>query len=288
MSHFIITPAEMYEAERAVFATGRSSFALMQQAGEGVADLLQKHYPTGTIRVLCGPGGNGGDGLIAATRLASFGRSVSVFLLAPGTALRGDCRRAFDTWAGPIAPLSDAIGSREEITLDALFGGGLSRSLEGISAELAMTSRAPTISVDVPSGLDGATGQALGACFQAALTVTFAALRPAHVLSPGKQMCGRVEVLDIGVPVPEHTLCGEFAYDKEDGTLRLDDPDRLEALIGNLNPSPANRIEAMRVAAVQSGRTLVLETPDRILAKPSGEVIVSPQGYEIARAKIGL
>ncbi len=276
MSHFVIMPAEMYAAERAVFATGRSSFALMRQAGQGVANLLQKNYPDGSIRVLCGPGGNGGDGFIAATRLASFGRSVSVYILAPHQTLRGDCRKAFETWTGTVASLSEAADSREEITLDALFGGGLSRPLAGISADLAKTSNAPIISVDVPSGLDGATGEALGACFQASLTVTFAALRPAHVLSPGKQMCGQVEVLDINVPVPQHTECRERGGAEHDDVLSFQTVEGLHGLIGDSSDPPKNRIEAVRLAAVQSGRTIVLETPDRILARPSGEVIVSP------------
>jgi hydroxyethylthiazole kinase-like uncharacterized protein yjeF len=276
MTHFIITPAEMYEAERAVFAIGRSSFALMRQAGQGVADLVQKHYPEGSIRVLCGPGGNGGDGFIAASRLASFGRSVSVYLSAPHQTLRGDCAQAFKTWEGPAAPLSEAIHSGEDITLDALFGGGLSRPLSGIAAALARTSITPTISVDVPSGLDGATGEVLGVCFQASLTVTFAALRPAHVLSPGKRMCGHVEVLDIGVPVPKRTVCGELAGDKADDVLVLDDLEDLDALKRDLKQVPTNRIETMRLAAVQSGRALLLKTPDRIVAKPDGKVFVSP------------
>lgn len=266
----------MYEAERAVLASGRSSFALMRQAGDGVADVLQKHYPIGSIRVLCGTGGNGGDGFIAATRLASFGRPVSVFSMVPHTELRGDCRQAFETWAGPVSPLSDALGSSEDITLDALLGGGLSRPLEGVSVQLATTSNAPTISVDVPSGLDGATSEPLGACFQASLTVTFAALRPAHVLSPGKQMCGRVEVLDIGVPVPEHTLCREIAGETGDNVLVLNDPVDLDAWMGELGPTQSNRIDAVRLVAQHSGRIVILEAPDRILAQPTGEVFVSP------------
>lgn len=283
MAHFIITPAEMYEAERAVFATGRSSFALMRQAGQGVADLVQNHYPEGSIRVLCGPGGNGGDGFVAASRLASFGRSVSVYLLAPHQTLRGDCAQAFKAWEGPAAPLSEAVDSGEDITLDALFGGGLSRPLSGIAAALARTSVSPTISVDVPSGLDGATGEVLGVCFEASLTVTFAALRPAHVLSPGKRMCGHVEVLDIGVPVPEHTVFGELADEKGEDVLVLEDLKDLDALKRDLKQVPANRIETMRLAAARSSRAIFLKTPDTILAKPDGKVIVSPYGFAPTR-----
>lgn len=275
MSQFVITPAEMYEAERAVFATGRSSFALMRRAGQGVADLVQKHYPEGSIRVLCGPGGNGGDGFIAANRLASFGRAVSVYMAAPPQTLRGDCRKAFETWNGPVAPLSAAANSHENITLDALFGAGLSRPLGGVSADLAKAAKAPIISVDVPSGLDGTTGEALGACFQASLTVTFAALRPAHVLTPGRQLCGQVEVLDIGVPVTQHTAYRVQGGVEDDIVLSFRSIEGIDGLIGDPSDPPENRIEAVRLAAVQSGRAIVVETPDRILARPSGEVIVS-------------
>lgn len=277
MSLAIITPQEMYRAEQAVFATGRPSFSLMKQAGEGVADLVQDRFPNGKIRVLCGPGGNGGDGLVAASRLARLGRSVEVFLLGAASALRGDPLTAFAQWSGPATALADAMGSEADLTIDALFGGGLSRPLDGICAQLAQADHTPTISVDVPSGLDGLSGEPLGACFRADLTVTFAALRPAHVLSPGRCLCGQVEVIDIGVPVARHTLLRDISEAEAQSADTIIDLADLAARMDGMSAPPANRIEAARALAAREGRSLLIKTPDQILAEPSGQVSVAPQ-----------
>ncbi|MEM1397272.1 MAG: NAD(P)H-hydrate epimerase, partial [Pseudomonadota bacterium] len=197
----IITPEEMYTAEQAVFETGRASFQLMQRAGESVADLAHKSYPTGPMIVLCGPGGNGGDGFVAAARLRDLGRSVCIYLLGSADRLRGDTRRAAELWGSEIGRLSEVHQAGPGVTIDAAFGAGLSRPLAGALASLAEALRGPIVSVDVPSGLDGLTGRPRGICFKAGMTVTFAALRPAHVLSPGQAFCGRVEIVDIDVPV---------------------------------------------------------------------------------------
>ena len=274
MGHYIISPQEMYEAERAVFATGRASFSLMQQAGMAVADLLHRDYPTGTIRVLCGPGGNGGDGFVAATRLASLGRQVSVFLLGAVDALKGDPKAAAERWPGPIEDLSCALEFPADITVDALFGGGLSRSLEGTCAKLAEATHAPVVSVDVPSGLDGLTGQPLGACFHASLTVTFAALRPAHVLFPGKALCGRVEVVDIDVPVPTHSVYEEFGPNLTLETSVFDTAEECERACGGIDPVCDNDIELVRRAAGQLGCPVLINRPHRLLGRPSGSVHV--------------
>lgn len=277
MSLAIITPQEMYRAEQAVFATGRPSFSLMKQAGEGIAERVQERFPNGKIRVLCGPGGNGGDGFVAAARLARLGRCVEVFLLGSVAALRGDPLTACAQWSGPVAALATAIGSDADLTIDALFGGGLSRPLEGICAQLAQANRAPTLSVDVPSGLDGRSGEPLGACFRADLTVTFAALRPAHVLSPGRSLCGQVEVIDIGVPVARHTLLREISEAAAQSADAVIDQADLAARMDGISPPPANRIEAARALAAREGRNILIKTPDQILAEPSGKVTVAPQ-----------
>lgn len=200
MSHAILTPQEMVAAERRVIDAGTNSFELMQRAGRAVAGHLQAQFPEGIVRVLCGPGGNGGDGFVAARHLSEHGRQVEVYLLGEPEALKGDAARACAAWHGAVKPLEAACGSEAGITLDALFGGGLSRALEGAPARLS-EEEGPVVSVDVPSGLDGLTGRPLGAVFQADLTVTFAALRPGHVLVPGRALCGEVAVAGIGVPV---------------------------------------------------------------------------------------
>jgi hydroxyethylthiazole kinase-like uncharacterized protein yjeF len=200
MGRPILTPQEMRAAEQALFAAGMDSFTLMQRAGEAVAEFVHAHWPDGTIQVLCGPGGNGGDGFVAAAKLAKLWRKVEVYCAVPVADLKGDTAKAAALWEGKVGSLEDALSAPHDLVVDALYGGGLTRPLEGPAAALAeRPSR--VISVDVPSGIDGATAKPLGPCFRAEGTLTFAALRPAHVLLPGAAYCGAVMVADIGVPV---------------------------------------------------------------------------------------
>ncbi|MFN7054669.1 NAD(P)H-hydrate dehydratase [Hyphomonas sp.] len=200
MGRPILTPREMIAAEEAVIHAGTARFTLMQRAGEAAAEFLHTHWPDGRIQVLCGPGGNGGDGFIAAAQLARFWRQVDVFCTHPLSALEGDTAKAAAHWGGPVRRLEDALAQPADLVLDALYGAGLSRPLEGAPAELALRG-GRVISIDVPSGIDGYTARPLGPCFRAEGTITFAALRPAHVLLPAAAFCGGVMVADIGVPV---------------------------------------------------------------------------------------
>ncbi|PKP80769.1 MAG: bifunctional ADP-dependent NAD(P)H-hydrate dehydratase/NAD(P)H-hydrate epimerase [Alphaproteobacteria bacterium HGW-Alphaproteobacteria-18] len=200
MGRPILTPQEMLAAEQAVIDTGTERFTLMHRAGEAVAEFVHTHWPDGSIQVLCGPGGNGGDGFIAAAKLAKFWRKVEVFCTHPVSELTGDTARAASEWDGPVHKLEDALNSQPDLVLDALYGAGLTRPLEGPAAMLALRG-GRVISVDVPSGIDGYTGKPLGPAFQAEATITFAALRPAHVLLPGSAFSGPVMVADIGVPL---------------------------------------------------------------------------------------
>lgn len=200
MGRPIFTPQEMSDAETALFSTGVDSFDVMRRAGEAVAEFVHAKWPEGKIQILCGPGGNGGDGFIAAARLSRLWREVEVFCLVDRKSLTGDAAKAAAEWDDEIKPLEDALNASHDIILDALFGGGLSRALEGIPAQLAERG-GRVVSIDVPSGIDGYTAKPLGPCFRAEGTVTFAALRPAHVLLPGAAYCGGVFVADIGVPV---------------------------------------------------------------------------------------
>lgn len=200
MGRPILTPQEMLAAEQAVINAGTDRFTLMHRAGEAVAEFVHAHWPDGRIQVLCGPGGNGGDGFIAAAKLAKFWRNVEVYCTHPVSELTGDTARAASEWDGPVHKLEDALNSQPDLILDALYGAGLARPLEGPAAMLAQRG-GRVISVDVPSGIDGYTAKPLGPAFQAEATITFAALRPAHVLLPGSAFSGPVMVADIGVPL---------------------------------------------------------------------------------------
>lgn len=205
MGRPILTPQEMRTAEQEVFGAGVDSFTVMQRAGNAVSEFVHAHWPEGQIQVLCGPGGNGGDGFVAAAALAKLWRKVTVFCAVPVSELKGDVAKAAALWEGEVGTLEEALTAPHELVLDALFGGGLSRPLEGITAALAERP-ARVVSVDVPSGIDGASAKPLGPCFRAEGTLTFAALRPAHVLLPAAAYCGAVMVADIGVPVQTRAM----------------------------------------------------------------------------------
>ncbi len=203
MASEILTVAEMYAADRAAMEAGIAGTALMEAAGRAVADAVARRWRPGAVAVLCGPGNNGGDGFVAARHLRALGWDARPILLGRRDDLRGDAAWAAGTWDGPVLPPDPAHLDGADLVIDALFGAGLSRPLDGAALALvkALEGRtAPVVAVDVPSGVRGDDGAILGAAPRAALTVTFFRRKPAHLLLPGRLRCGEVEVADIGIP----------------------------------------------------------------------------------------
>jgi hydroxyethylthiazole kinase-like uncharacterized protein yjeF len=196
----LLTAAEMAEADRLTIAGGVPGMTLMEAAGRAVADAAAALAPAGPVLVVAGPGNNGGDGFVAARRLAAAGREVTVALLGDPTRLRGDAAIARDRWGGPTvaaaAPLPPAA-----LVIDALFGAGLDRAVEGRAAALvaAMNGTVPVLAVDVPSGLDADSGQPRGTAVRATATVTFFRKKPGHLLLPGRALCGELHLAQIGI-----------------------------------------------------------------------------------------
>lgn len=269
MSRPILTPDEMRAAEQAVFDTGTDSFDVMRLAGTAVAEFLHGNWPTGRIQVLCGPGGNGGDGFIAAATLKQKWRDVEVFSVGDVDALSGDVAKAAKLWGGPVRPLGEALEVPHEITLDALFGGGLSRPLEGEAAALAGRPGL-VVSVDVPSGLAGLTGVPMGPCFRAAATMTFAALRPAHVLQPGASFCGNVAVADIRVPIETNVredspaLWGRM-MPRPGGESHKHTRGHLAVVSGGMAQTGAARLAARAGLRAGAGLVTVLSPPSAMM-----------------------
>lgn len=201
MSREIITVAQMRAIDDGAARAGVSTRTLMENAGRAVAHAVAARFSPRPTAVLCGPGNNGGDGWVAARALASMGWPVWVETLAPREALRGDAADAAAAWSGEVYAVG-AGTAIAELFIDALFGAGLSRGLDGDCARLANTLPAErVVAVDLPSGIDADTGKPLGvAHFHAALTVTFVRKKPAHILFPGRGFCGEVVVADIGIP----------------------------------------------------------------------------------------
>ena len=198
----ILTTAEMERADRLTIAAGTPGFALMMSAGQAVAEAAMDLAEEGPILVVAGPGNNGGDGFVAAAELAARGREVSVILLCERDSLQGDAASAARGWKYPVLPFNSHAIGRPALIIDALFGAGLDRAVQGEPIEMIEAinaNGAPILAVDLPSGINGTTGAVMGVAVRATETVTFFRRKPAHLLLPGRIHCGRVRVADIGI-----------------------------------------------------------------------------------------
>ncbi len=213
----ILSIEAMREVDRvAIEELGVPGVVLMENAALGVVDAALAEAPDAESAVVfCGPGNNGGDGLAIARHLAVRGLRVVAVLATGGREYSGDARVQYEiackmvgmglelrVLSGETAPELAALANAD-LAIDALFGSGLSRQLEGRFAELVAAINAldmPIVAVDLPSGLNGDQSEPLGAHIEADLTVTFAALKVAHVFPPASAAAGNVVIADLGIP----------------------------------------------------------------------------------------
>ena len=156
----VLTTAEMERADRLTIAAGTPGFALMLSAGQAVAEAAMDLVEEGPILVVAGGGNNGGDGFVAAAELAARGREVSVILLCERDSLQGDAASAARGWKYPVLPFNPQAIGKPALIIDALFGAGLNRPVEGEPydmIEAINANGAPVLSVDLPSGINGTT-----------------------------------------------------------------------------------------------------------------------------------
>ena len=194
----LLTPAEMGRADALAPALGVPSPTLMENAGQSVTRAIAARIRPCRTLVLAGPGNNGGDGYVAARLLADRGWPVTVAALTPPR-LGSDAAGAAARWRGPAARFAPEEAARADLVIDAVFGAGLSRDVEGIVAETLKAAHR-IVAVDVPSGLDGETGAVRGQASAVELTVTFFRLKPGHLMLPGRSLCGETVLADIGMP----------------------------------------------------------------------------------------
>ncbi|MBV6656437.1 MAG: NAD(P)H-hydrate dehydratase [Devosiaceae bacterium] len=228
----LLTPEQVGRCDALTIEAGTPGTTLMARAGAGLFEVLKTITDPGTrVLVACGPGNNGGDGYVLAKFLGAAGYHTTVVALSNPANLSGDAAWAHGAWGGlAIDPqvLDHTVYDKQDLIVDALFGAGLARPLDGAAADMVARingSPAPVLAVDLPSGLDGRTGQPLGPVVKADHTVTFHRLKPGHVLMPGRALCGASaapQVIDIGIGPEAHRQAGFAA--------RLTGPGLLQAL----------------------------------------------------------
>lgn len=203
-----MTAAETRAVEARAVARGLSGAAMMEAAGAAAASFITRTMSLRPATVLCGPGNNGGDGFVVARKLKDAGWPVRVGLLGDRAALKGDAALMAKLFDGPVEPLSPQALNGAGLIVDAIFGTGLARPVDGAVKTIidaANAHPAPSVAVDIPSGVDADTGAVLGAAIEAAATITFMTRKPGHLLFPGRALCGQTQVADIGV------AAGDFA-----------------------------------------------------------------------------
>jgi hydroxyethylthiazole kinase-like uncharacterized protein yjeF len=296
--HELLTPAEMGRADAAAIAGGIPGLALMEAAGRAVARAVMRRFRPCRTLVLAGPGNNGGDGYVAARLLEQAGWPVTLAALAPPPA-GSDAAAVAARWRGPSAAFCPAEAARAGLVIDAVFGAGLSKPVAGTVAATLAAVTAPLVAVDVPSGLDGATGAVRGAAPQAALTVTFFRLKPGHLLYPGRGLCGAVVLADIGLPAALLPAIGARAFRNGPALWRLPVPAAGShkysrghvAVLAGPGMTGAARLAAAAARRVGAG-LLTIAAPDAataaiLRAGDPGVMVAEDRAALLADARIG-
>jgi NAD(P)H-hydrate epimerase len=202
----------------AIEGQGIASLELMEAAGRAVAEAVARLSPQGPVRVVCGKGNNGGDGLVAARLLRGMGFEAEALLLWPASELSADATTNLERLGGGIEVGAD-IGARltgSGAVIDAIFGTGFAgaprepavAAIEAIA--VARYVGAPVVACDIASGVDAANGEIAGAAVEADVTVTFHDAKVGHFVAPGKWATGELWLAAIGIPsgAPEPQAAG--------------------------------------------------------------------------------
>jgi NAD(P)H-hydrate epimerase len=198
----LLDTASARAIDKAAIAAGTPEIDLMERAGAAATAAIVAHWQPRPTLVLAGPGNNGGDGFVVARLLAESGWPVRVAGMKQRDQLTGAAALAAGRWRGPVEDLKPEALAGVELIVDALFGIGLARPLDGTVravVEAANASPAPIVAIDIPSGVESDSGAVMGVAIEAEVTVTFFRRKPGHLLLPGRDLAGEVIVSDLGV-----------------------------------------------------------------------------------------
>ncbi len=282
----LLTPAEMGRADNLTISAGTPGLTLMEAAGRAVAEAVRVRLPSDVL-VLAGPGNNGGDGFVAARLLTEWGFRVRVQLLGNPERIKGDAAEAFARWRGPTerGP-GDLAGAG--LIVDALFGAGLDRPVEGeVAAAIAAVNdaKAHVVAVDLPSGINGATGAVMGIAIRADETITFFRKKPGHLLLPGRIYCGTVRVADIGISAAVLAELRSQAFENAPALWRAALPaPRLDGhkyhrghvvvMSGGLASTGAARLAARGALRTGAGLVTIASPPDALAVNAAANLAV--------------
>jgi ADP-dependent NAD(P)H-hydrate dehydratase / NAD(P)H-hydrate epimerase len=218
----LLAPEEMGRADAATIAAGTGAEVLMERAGAAVAGAALRaaggRYGRRAV-VVCGKGNNVGDGFVAARLLRSEGVAVTCLSTADTDGARGAAAHHLDLLRSQrvaVRAFSDEPLATADVIVDAIFGTGFRGRAEGVPAEAIEAinrTPAPVVAVDIPSGVDGATGAVAGPAVRAAVTVAFAAEKYGTAVGNGSVLAGAVEVVDIGIAVGDAVVAVSEAAD---------------------------------------------------------------------------
>jgi len=215
---YLVTASEMQQMDRQTIESfGIPGRVLMENAGLGATRVLFDQFDdviNKNVGVIAGRGNNGGDGFVIARYLAQKGSDVTVYLLAESAMVKGDAAANLKLMAPlkvPVVEIPDEQSFlahktgmlHQEIWIDAILGTGLKSDVKGYFKKIIEFINAlsrPVFLVDLPSGLNSDTGQVCGACIRAQATATFAFAKTGHILFPGAEYTGHLEIIDIGIP----------------------------------------------------------------------------------------
>jgi NAD(P)H-hydrate epimerase len=264
--------------QKAISEFGIPGMVLMENAARGVVNALFRSFPdllTSRVGILAGRGNNGGDGLAVARYLANRGVPCRIFLLTAQEELKGDAATNLEILKKMGVAIQEILNLREweeqkalvdsaDLLLDGIFGTGLKGNVEGFYREIiesVNSLKKPVVAIDIPSGLDADSGQVLGACIQAQITVTFGLAKRGLFVHPGAQAAGKVVIIDISIPSP--AVEGERIQDH-----LLEGADFIPVLLPRRRDAHKGQFGHLFVLAGSPGKTgaaaLVSETALRI------------------------
>lgn len=269
MRNAILGTHDIARCDRFAMAHGVAGTELMEAAGAAVTEAIERRWAARPTLILFGPGNNGGDGYVVARHLAAHGWPVTLASLVDIEQLKGDARWACQHWPGEVRPAEAVDPTAFALIVDAMFGAGLSRGLDGLAADLVRQcnqSDAVRVAIDLPSGLSGDLVALDGPVFEADLSVTFHRLKPAHVLQAGRTFCGDVVCAEIGIPDGWQAQVQPVARENVPGLWQRALPEsgagthkhekgRLAVFSGPAGSTGAARLAAM--AGLRSGAGLV-------------------------------